>query len=163
MNDTTPGAATVLVVDDQPANIRLLDAILTPRGYDVRTADSGEAALKTIAESEIDLVLLDIVMPVMDGYEVCRRIREQVDTAYLPVVMVTASGDEEKVKALEAGADDFLTKPVNQSELLAPRLLTLHNLRFLLKLTRGARQAIESGTFDSYKRDALERLGQWDP
>ena len=58
-------------------------------------------------------------MPGMDGYEVCRRIREQVDTAYLPVVMVTASGDEEKVKALEAGADDFLTKPINQSELLA--------------------------------------------
>ena len=72
-----------------------------------------------IAESEIDLVLLDIVMPEMDGYEVCRRIREQVDTAYLPVVMVTASGDEQKVKALEAGADDFLTKPINQSELLA--------------------------------------------
>jgi class 3 adenylate cyclase len=64
-------------------------------------------------------VLLDIVMPGMDGYEVCRRIREQVHSAYLPVVMVTASGDEEKVKALEAGADDFLTKPVNQSELLA--------------------------------------------
>ena len=85
----------------------------------MRTADSGEAALRAIAESEIDLVLLDIVMPGMDGYEVCRRIREQVDTAYLPVVMVTASGDEEKVKALEAGADDFLTKPVNQSELLA--------------------------------------------
>ena len=55
----------------------------------------------------------------MDGYEVCRRIREQADTAYLPVVMVTASGDEQKIKALEAGADDFLTKPVNQSELLA--------------------------------------------
>ena len=58
-------------------------------------------------------------MPGMDGYEVCRRIREQADTAYLPVVMVTASGDEQKVKALEAGADDFLTKPINQSELLA--------------------------------------------
>jgi adenylate cyclase len=112
-------SAKVLVVDDQPANIRLLQAILLPRGYDVRTATSGEAALASIAEDPPDLVLLDIVMPGLDGYEVCRRIREQSDTAYLPVVMVTASGDEQKVGALEAGADDFLTKPVNQNELLA--------------------------------------------
>jgi adenylate cyclase len=110
---------TVLVVDDQPPNIRLLDAILTPRGYDVRAAASGEEALKVIGRDDIDLVLLDILMPGMDGYEVCRRIRQQAETAYLPVVMVTASGDEQKVKALEAGADDFLTKPINQSELLA--------------------------------------------
>lgn len=109
----------ILVVDDQPPNIRLLDAILAPRGYDVRGAGSGEEALNLLATSDIDLVLLDIVMPGMDGYEVCRRIREQADTAYLPVVMVTASGDEQKLKALEAGADDFLTKPINQSELLA--------------------------------------------
>jgi class 3 adenylate cyclase/CheY-like chemotaxis protein len=112
-------AATALVVDDQPANIRLLDAVLTSRGYDVVAAESGEEALKRINESPVDLVLLDIRMPGMDGYEVCRQIREQRDTAYLPVVMVTASGDEEKVKALEAGADDFLTKPVNRNELLA--------------------------------------------
>jgi len=111
--------ARVLVVDDQPANVRLLEAILVTRAYDVMTASSGEEALKRIAESEPDLVLLDIVMPGIDGYEVCRRIRERVETAYLPVVMVTASGDEQKVKALEAGADDFLTKPINQSELLA--------------------------------------------
>ncbi|MFC5268664.1 adenylate/guanylate cyclase domain-containing protein [Kribbella qitaiheensis] len=115
----TTANSTVLVVDDQPPNVRLLEAILAPRGYDVRTASSGDEALRKIAADDIDLVLLDIVMPGMDGYEVCRRIREQVDTAYLPVVMVTASGDEQKVKALEAGADDFLTKPVNQSELLA--------------------------------------------
>ena len=111
--------ATILVVDDQPQNLRLLDAILTPRGFDVRTAESGEEALKAIEAEEIDLVLLDIVMPVMDGYEVCRRVRGQAETAYLPVVMLTASGDEQKVKALEAGADDFLTKPIDQNELLA--------------------------------------------
>lgn len=119
MTDGGVTSPRVLVVDDQPPNIRLLEAILTPRGYDVRAASSGEEALKAIAETDVDLVLLDIVMPGMDGYEVCRRIREQTDTAYLPVVMVTASGDEQKVKALEAGADDFLTKPINQSELLA--------------------------------------------
>ncbi|HEY4570729.1 MAG TPA: response regulator [Kribbella sp.] len=109
----------VLVVDDQPPNVRLLEAILSPRGYDVLTASSGEQALEVVDAEDIDLVLLDILMPGIDGYEVCRRIREQVDTAYLPVVMVTASGDEQKVKALEAGADDFLTKPVNKNELLA--------------------------------------------
>ena len=119
MTGGTVASCRVLVVDDQPPNLRLLDAILTPRGYDVQTASSGEEALKAIAESHVDLVLLDIVMPGMDGYEVCRRIREQAETAYLPVVMVTASGDEQKVKALEAGADDFVTKPIDQSELMA--------------------------------------------
>ncbi len=121
MTGETSAPATVLVVDDQPQNIRLLDAILSPRGYDVRAAASGEEALAALddAEVDIDLVLLDIVMPGMDGYEVCRRIRERTETAYLPVVMVTASGNEQKIQALEAGADDFLTKPIDRSELLA--------------------------------------------
>jgi adenylate cyclase len=119
MNDTAPVKARILVVDDQPPNVRLLEAILSPRGYDVRTASSGEEALAALEADEMDLVLLDIVMPGMDGYQVCREIRERPGTAYLPVVMVTASGDEQKIKALEAGADDFLTKPVNKNELLA--------------------------------------------
>jgi adenylate cyclase len=119
MNDDTTAGPSVLVVDDQPPNIRLLDAILSPRGYVVHQATSGEEALEVLAATPVDLVLLDILMPGIDGYEVCRRIRDQEQTAYLPVVMVTASGDEQKVKALEAGADDFLTKPVNTSELLA--------------------------------------------
>ncbi len=119
MNDTAPVKARVLVVDDQPPNVRLLEAILAPRGYDVRTASSGEEALAALDADDMDLVLLDIVMPGKDGYEVCREIRERPGTAYLPVVMVTASGDEQKIKALEAGADDFLTKPVNKNELLA--------------------------------------------
>jgi adenylate cyclase len=119
MNDDTTAGPSVLVVDDQPPNIRLLDAILSPRGYVVHQATSGEEALEVLAATPVDLVLLDILMPGIDGYEVCRRIRDQEQTAYLPVVMVTASGDEQKVKALEAGADDFLTKPINTSELLA--------------------------------------------
>lgn len=119
MTDEPAVQATILVVDDQPQNIRLLDAVLTPHGYNVRTAASGEQALAVVHGTDIDLVLLDIVMPGMDGYEVCRRIRQQTETAYLPVVMVTASGDEQKIKALKAGADDFLTKPIDQSELLA--------------------------------------------
>ncbi|MDX6325996.1 MAG: adenylate cyclase [Nocardioidaceae bacterium] len=119
MNETSPAGPRVLVVDDQPPNVRLLEAILTPRGYDVRTASSGEDALASLDREDVDLVLLDIVMPGIDGYETCRVIRQRPATAYLPVVMVTASGEEEKVKALEAGADDFLTKPVNKNELLA--------------------------------------------
>jgi adenylate cyclase len=109
----------VLVVDDQPTNIKLLDATLSPRGYDVRGVESGEQALAALTEGGTDLVLLDIVMPGLDGYEVCRRIREDPATAFLPVVMVTASGEEQKLKALEAGADDFLTKPIDRNELLA--------------------------------------------
>ncbi len=119
MTDTSPAIPRVLVVDDQAPNVRLLEAILAPRGYDVRTASSGEEALAALDQDDVDLVLLDVVMPGMDGYEVCRAIRERPVTAYLPVVMVTASGEEQKVKALESGADDFLTKPINKNELLA--------------------------------------------
>ena len=119
MSDTTAGNARVLVVDDQAPNVRLLQAILTPRGYDVSTASSGEEALAILEKDDMDLVLLDIVMPGMDGYQVCREIRERPGSAYLPVVMVTASGDEQKVKALEAGADDFITKPIDKNEMLA--------------------------------------------
>jgi adenylate cyclase len=110
---------TVLVVDDQPPNLRLLDAVLSPRGYRVVTAESGEQALAVLKDSAIDLVLLDVVMPGLDGHEVCRRIRADEATAFLPVVMITASGDQEKVHALVSGADDFVTKPFDQAELLA--------------------------------------------
>jgi adenylate cyclase len=110
---------TILAVDDQPQNVRLLEAILSPRGYRVVGASSGVEALERLAGSAIDLVLLDIVMPGMDGYAVCRRIRADPATAYLPVVMLTASGDQEKVNAIEAGADDFVAKPLNHAELLA--------------------------------------------
>ena len=110
---------TILAVDDQPANLRLLDAVLSPRGYRVVHATSGEQALELLPSSAVDLVLLDIVMPGIDGYEVCRRIRSAPETAFLPVVMITASGHQEKKRAIEAGADDFVSKPFDQSELLA--------------------------------------------
>jgi adenylate cyclase len=112
-------AGVVLVVDDQDANRRLLEAVLSPRGYRVITADSGEAALQLLKADLPDVVLLDILMPGIDGYEVCRRIREEPRTAVLPVVMITASGEQEKVRATESGADDFITKPFDQAELLA--------------------------------------------
>ncbi len=110
---------TILAVDDLPQNLRLLDAVLSPRGYRVLTAASGEEALAMLPTSGADLVLLDIVMPGMDGYEVCRRIRSSPGFEFLPVVMITASGEQEKIRAIEAGADDFVSKPFDQGELLA--------------------------------------------
>jgi class 3 adenylate cyclase/CheY-like chemotaxis protein len=117
--DVTAQRPRVLAVDDTPHNIRLLEAVLAPRGYTIIAATSGSEALQKVAEERPDLVLLDIVMPGMDGYEVCRRLRDDPATCLLPVVMITASGEQEKIKAIEAGADDFIPKPFNQSELLA--------------------------------------------
>ena len=111
--------ATVLAVDDQPTNLRLLDAVLTPRGHRVITAQSGAEAFALLESEDVDIVLLDIVMPEMDGHEVCRRIRSTPATEFLPVVMITASGTEQRLAALESGADDFVTKPFDKSELLA--------------------------------------------
>jgi adenylate cyclase len=112
------GGARILVVDDIPANLRLLEAVLVPRGYDVVSASDGDAALELVESAKPDLVLLDVMMPQPDGYEVCRRIREREETAVLPVIMVTSSVSE-KTKALQSGADDLIEKPFSHDELLA--------------------------------------------
>ncbi|MDT4974277.1 MAG: adenylate cyclase, partial [Pseudonocardiales bacterium] len=143
---------TVLVVDDQPPNLRLLDAVLSPRGYRVVTAGSGEQALAVLKDSAIDLVLLDVVMPGLDGHEVCRRIRADEATAFLPVVMITASGDQEKVHALVSGADDFVTKPFDQAELLA-RVASLAKIKRYQDTIR--RQAEELA---SWNRELEQRV-----
>jgi DNA-binding response OmpR family regulator len=110
----------ILIVDDTPANVRLFEAVLSTHGYPVRAASNGADALSIIASDDApDLVLLDIQMEGMDGFEVCRRIRADERSAMLPVIMVTASGNEEKVASLEAGADDFIARPFDQAELLA--------------------------------------------
>ena len=110
---------TVLVVDDTSANIRVLEAILEPNGYRVVAATSGPDAIAAVGEHPVDLVLLDINMPGMNGLEVCRRLRASDPDRVLPIVMVTAGADENTGTAIEAGADDFLVRPFDQSELLA--------------------------------------------
>ncbi len=137
---------TVLAVDDQPVNLRLLDAVLTPRGYRVLTASSGAQALELLETGDVDLVLLDLVMPGMDGLEVSRRIRSIPATEFLPVVMITASGSTQRLAALEAGVDDFVAKPFDQAELLA-RVASLARIKRYHDTIR--RQADELAAWNS--------------
>jgi len=112
--------AKILVVDDTPLNVKMLADLLAFKGYQVATAASGAEGLAKIESEHPDLVLLDVMMPKMNGYEVCQKIRANPATGMLPVVMVTALDPaQERVKGIEAGADDFLSKPINQPELLA--------------------------------------------
>jgi len=125
-------AQRILVVDDTPQNVKLLSDLLAAKGYEVSSAASGEQALESIAKQPPDLVLLDIMMPGISGYDVCRRIRANPATALLPVVLATSlDPNQERVKGIEAGADDFLPKPVNQAELFArvKSLLRIKNLQ----------------------------------
>jgi len=132
----------ILVVDDTPANVKLLEQILLASGYEVVTAASGAEALSRIASTAPDLVLLDVVMPQMSGYEVCRTLRADPATALLPVVMVTAlDPEQERVKGIEAGADDFLPKPINQAELLA-RVRSLLRIRTLHRKVEAQAEAL---------------------
>jgi two-component system cell cycle response regulator len=109
----------VLVVDDTFFNVKLLEVRLQAASFEVVTAFNGEEALIRLAQHRPDIVLLDVMMPGMDGYEVCRRIRANPETAFLPVVMVTAlDKPSDRAAGLEAGADEFLTKPVDDSVLL---------------------------------------------
>jgi len=112
--------AKVLVVDDTPHNVKLLADLLTVKGYSVATAVNGEEALAKVAADPPDLILLDVMMPGLSGYDVCRRLRADPGTSLLPVVLVTSLDPQsERVKGIEAGADDFLPKPINQAELFA--------------------------------------------
>ncbi len=110
----------ILVVDDDERNLRLMEAILLPMGYEVVLAHDGEEALKQAREVFPDVVLLDVMMPKMDGFEVAKQLKEHAETKLIPVVMVTALREvEDRVKALEAGADDFMSKPIDRTELIA--------------------------------------------
>jgi class 3 adenylate cyclase len=157
--------ARILVVDDLPQNVKLLADLLGAKGFTVITASSGpEGLLKVEAESP-DLVLLDVMMPGMSGYEVCRKIRENPANGILPVVMVTSlDPTQERIRGLEAGADDFLTKPVNQPELLA-RVRSLVRVKQLYDTvqTQAAELAELNKTLEQRVTDQvsqLDRLGR---
>jgi len=110
---------TLLIVDDEERNIRLLKALLAPQNYNLREAINGEEALLRVAEELPDMVLLDVMMPKINGFEVCRSLKQDEKTKAIPVILVTALSEKQhRVQALEAGADDFISKPVDQTELI---------------------------------------------
>jgi len=155
------GTAKILVVDDVPENVRLLEAVLVPRGYEVVSATNGEEALDLVESEEPDLILLDVVMPEMDGYAVCRTLRANEDTAVLPVIMVTSSIGPEKTKAIEAGADDFIPKPFNHDELLTRVKSLLRIKRYhdtILELNRTLEERVNKQVEELERLRQLQRL-----
>ncbi len=152
--------ARILVVDDVPANVRLLEARLSAEYFDVITAMSGKEALALCERAECDLVLLDVMMPDMDGFEVCRRLKTNPATHHIPVVMVTALDQpSDRVRGLEAGADDFLTKPIPDLVLIA-RVRSLTRLKMVTdELRMRALTSREIG-IESPEREAVADTGR---
>lgn len=145
--------ARILCVDDEPQNLRLLEAELIPWGYEVIMAGSGRDALKTVLDQKVDLILLDIMMPDIDGFEVCRRIRQDEETRLIPIIMVTALGETgDRVRGIEAGCDDFITKPFSRPELQA-------RIAMLLKMSYYRAQLDEKEKYVTVIRTSLD--GFW--
>jgi DNA-binding response OmpR family regulator len=139
--------ARILIVDDEPLNLDLLQQELEDRGYEVELAEDGEEALERVAAQHPDLILLDVIMPRLDGIETCRRLKNNPTTAHIPIVIMTAlSGVEDRIRGIRAGADDFLTKPVDDRELIA-RIETALRTKRAVDETRdeleSARQQLE--------------------
>ncbi len=136
--------ALILVVDDQVQNRDLLEAFLVPEGYDTVTAAGGRDALAILSENDVDLILLDVRMPGMDGFELCARIRGDVNHQLLPIILVTALREtEDRIKGIEAGCDDFISKPVDKLELLA-RVKSLLKVKAYNDLMSNYRSELES-------------------
>jgi PAS domain S-box-containing protein len=134
----------ILVVDDQPQSLELLEAYLVPQGYEIVKAANGEEALVKLAGDQIDLILLDVMMPGMDGFEVIRRVRQDNTHRLLPIILVTAlQGPKERVKGIEAGCDDFISKPFDEMELLA-RVQSLLKVKAYNDLMSNYQKELES-------------------
>ena len=152
--------ARVLVVDDIPANVKLLEARLSAEYFDVITAMSGAEALAICERAECDLVLLDVMMPDMDGFEVCRRLKANPATHHIPVIMVTAlDQSSDRVRGLEAGADDFLTKPLPDLALIA-RVRSLSRLKMVTDELRMRAVTSRDIGIESPERDAVADTGR---
>jgi two-component system cell cycle response regulator len=152
--------ARVLVVDDVPANVKLLEARLSAEYFDVITAVSGAEALAICERAECDVVLLDVMMPDMDGFEVCRRLKTNPVTHHIPVVMVTALDQpSDRVKGLESGADDFLTKPVSDVALIA-RVRSLSRLKMMTDELRMRAVTSRDIGIESPEREAVAEAGR---
>ncbi|NLN44415.1 MAG: methanogen output domain 1-containing protein [Methanosarcina sp.] len=121
----------ILIVDDIPENVELIEAYLSAEPYDIITASSGREAIQKLKEEKIDIILLDVLMPEMSGYDVCKIVKNDPETQFIPVLMLTALFEiEDRIKGIEAGADDFLTKPINRLE-LKPRVKSLLRVKCL--------------------------------
>jgi DNA-binding response OmpR family regulator len=150
-------ASRILIVDDEPFNIDYLEQELEELGYETMSARNGQEALERVAADPPDLILLDVRMPVMDGFTVCRSLKGNETTRLIPIViMTTLDGIEDRIKGIEAGADDFLTKPVNQRELLARLRTTLQLKHTVDRKLHELRQIKDH--FAKFVPEAVKRL-----
>ncbi|MBI3271746.1 MAG: response regulator [Planctomycetes bacterium] len=160
------GPWKILLVDDYPENLRVLESFLEDEPYNLLTAANGEEALAKIRGEAPDIVLLDVMMPILDGFQVCSAVKADPQTALLPVVLVTALDSmDDRLKGIDAGADDFLTKPVNPLELKA-RIRSLLRIRQLVRQLDGAENVIRAlaravEAKDAYTEKHTERVAQF--
>ena len=157
-----PEAHRILIVDDEPLNVDYLQQELEELGYDTMIARDGQEALECVATDQPDLILLDILMPVMDGFAVCRALKADDATRLIPIViMTTLDGIEDRIRGIEAGADDFLTKPVNQRQLIARVHTTLRLKNTVDRKLRELRQIKDH--FAKFVPEAVKRLVSENP
>jgi len=142
----------ILIVDDEPVNIKILTGMLSTEGYNILKADNGPEALKILGKVTPDIILLDVMMPEMDGFEVCRRIKAEKDMRLIPVLMVTALQDKiHRQQALEAGADDFLSKPIDRTELII-------RVKSLIRIKQYSDELVESNRILEEQKEKLKKL-----